>query len=415
MKKKIKIILILLLTFPINCFANNTLDYIDPEPYLSEYNNKSKTLKSANFMVVTANDIATKIGYDILEKGGTVADAAVSIQLALGLVEPQSSGIGGGSFLTYFDKKSKTIWSYEGREKAPKIYLRIFLKNGSPVNFFSAAIGGKAVGVPSTLKAIHEFHKDYGIFKWNDLVNIVKELSEKGFRPPNRLKGAKKEKYLFDIEPKSLFNQIKNNPEKTLLITNIRKHFEKIQNDISEFYSGKIASDIVSKVKKSTNKGFLSLEDLKKVEINKNKALCKKTQNEYYICGPNLPSSGTICVIQALLIFENLLNNKKIGSNYLESKLSILDFIYYLRSKNLADQDFEDIDLEKQFDVNYLVKEFQSYQLVKQKKKVKNFQEIINSTSHFTIIDKYKNVLSATSSIESSFGSRLFTNGFFFE
>ena len=92
-----------------------------------------------------------------------------------------------------------------------------------------------------------------------------------------------------------------------------------------------------------------------------------------------------------------------------------MDFIYYLRSKNLADQDFEDIDLEKQFDVNYLVKEFQSYQLVKQKKKVKNFQEIINSTSHFTIIDKYKNVLSATSSIESSFGSRLFTNGFFFE
>ena len=90
-----------------------------------------------------------------------------------------------------------------------------------------------------------------------------------------------------------------------------------------------------------------------------------------------------------------------------------MDFIYYLRSKNLADQDFEDIDLEKQFDVNYLVKEFQSYQLVKQKKKVKNLQEIINSTSHFTIIDKYKNVLSATSSIESSFGSRLFTNGFF--
>ena len=110
----------MLLTFPINCFANNTLDYIDPEPYLSEYNNKSKTLKSANFMVVTANDIATKIGYDILEKGGTVADAAVSIQLALGLVEPQSSGIGGGSFLTYFDKKIKNNLELRRKRKGSK-------------------------------------------------------------------------------------------------------------------------------------------------------------------------------------------------------------------------------------------------------------------------------------------------------
>ena len=126
MKKKIKIILILLLTFPMTCFANNALDYIDPEPYLSEYNNKSKTLKSSNFMVVTANDIATKIGYDILEKGGTVADAAVSIQLALGLVEPQSSGIGGGSFLTYFDKKSKQFGVTKEEKRLQKIYLRIF-------------------------------------------------------------------------------------------------------------------------------------------------------------------------------------------------------------------------------------------------------------------------------------------------
>ena len=131
--------------------------------------------------------------------------------------------------------------------------------------------------MPSTLKAIHEFHKDYGIFKWNDLVNIVKELSEKGFRPPNRLKSALKKKIPFDIEPKSLFNQIKNNPEKNFINHKYTKTLEKIQNDISEFYSGKIASDIVSKVKKSTNKGFLSLEKiLKKLKLIKIKRYVKK-------------------------------------------------------------------------------------------------------------------------------------------
>ena len=112
-----------------------------------------KSLKSGtfkNFVVVTANDYATKIGYDILEKGGTVADAAVAIQLTLGLVEPQSSGLGGGIFLTYYNKKTNKTVSFDGREKAPKIFKEnIFLnKDGNPKRFCRRddrlAIGPKA-------------------------------------------------------------------------------------------------------------------------------------------------------------------------------------------------------------------------------------------------------------------------------
>ena len=131
--------------------------------------------------------------------------------------------------------------------------------------------------MPSTLKAIHEFHKDYGIFKWNDLVNIVKELSEKGFRPPNRLKGAlKKEKYLFDIEPKSLFNQIKNNPEKTLLITNIRKHLKKYKMIFQNFTAEKSLVTLYQKLKNPLIKGFYLLKILKKLKLIKIKRYVKK-------------------------------------------------------------------------------------------------------------------------------------------
>ena len=130
MKKKIIFFLITLFTISIKQLWSDDI-YQSIQPEKSSDVEIEKSLKSGtfkNFVVVTANDYATKIGYDILEKGGTVADAAVAIQLTLGLVEPQSSGLGGGIFLTYYNKKTNKTVSFDGREKAPKIFKEnIFL------------------------------------------------------------------------------------------------------------------------------------------------------------------------------------------------------------------------------------------------------------------------------------------------
>ena len=110
---------------------------------------QKKTFVANNFILVTANDYATTIGFQVLKDGGNAVDSAIAVQLVLGLVEPQSSGIGGGTFITFFDAKTRKTYSYEGREKSPKkIPSDIFIdKNGNPKKFFDAAIGGASVGV----------------------------------------------------------------------------------------------------------------------------------------------------------------------------------------------------------------------------------------------------------------------------
>ena len=163
MKKKIIFFLFSFFTILIKQARSDDI-YQSIQPEKSSEVIIDKSLKSGIFkifVVVTANDYATKIGYDILEKGGTVEDAAVAIQLTLGLVEPQSSGLGGGIFLTYYNKKTDKTVSFDGREKAPKIFKEnIFLnKDGNPKRFFEAVVGGSSVGTPSTLKTLYSFHK----------------------------------------------------------------------------------------------------------------------------------------------------------------------------------------------------------------------------------------------------------------
>ena len=371
MKKKI---IFFLFSFPsilINqAWSDDIYQSIQPEK--SSEVKIEKSLKSGtfkNFVVVTANDYATKIGYDILEKGGTVADAAVAIQLTLGLVEPQSSGLGGGIFLTYYNKKTDKTVSFDGREKAPKIFKEnIFLnKDGNPKRFFEAVVGGSSVGTPSTLKTLYSFHKSYGKLDWSEVIKPVIEFSSNGFFPPDRLINAvNKEKYLFSIYPDSIYKSIKTNPKKKFFNNDYTKTLEIISENMQSFYEGRIAQDIVSVVNESNNPGFLNLDDLKLYIPERKAALCRTLKNNYKICGPSLPSSGTICIIQALILYE-----------FYEEKL-----------KN---------------NVNEL----------KKKSFIHNFEEVFSSTTHFSLVDKFNNVLSATSSIESSFGSRLFTNGFF--
>ena len=415
MKKKIIFFLISFFSLSIKqSWCDDIYQSVQPEEFSDVKIDKS--LKSGtykNFVVVTANDHATKIGYELLKKGGTVADAAVAIQLTLGLVEPQSSGLGGGIFLTYYDKKTNKTLSFDGREKAPKnIKENIFLQdNGNPKRFFDAVVGGSSVGTPSTLKTLHSFHKNYGNLDWSEIIKPVIELSSNGFFPPGRLINAvNKEKYLFSVYPNSIFKRVRTNPQEKFFNNDYTKTLKAISENIQIFYEGRIAKEVVSVVKKSKNPGFLNVDDLKQYFPEKKPALCRKLKNNYKICGPNLPSSGTICIIQALILYEYYEVNLK---NNLNEVLEILNFVYSLRDNELADPNFVNINIGKLLNKNYLVESYEKFKKSKLKSLIRNFEEVFSSTTHFSLVDKYNNVLSATSSIESSFGSRLFTNGFF--
>ena len=414
MKKKINFFtFFIIFLFSQNLYSNEIYQSIEPEPDSIKSNSK-KTLTAKKFIIITANDYATSIGFQVLKDGGNAVDSAIAVQLVLGLVEPQSSGLGGGTFITYYDVKTKKTFSFEGRERSPKkIPSDVFLdKTGKPKKFFDAAIGGTSVGVPATLKTLKLIHEDFGLLEWSEIISYAIEFSEKGFIPSPRLINAlEKEKFLFKVNKNSIYENIIANPEKKFFNPEYTNTLKTISKNFSDFYNGTIAKKIIKTVNQSINPGFFDISDFESYEAKKQKAFCYKLANGLTLCGPNLPSSGTICLIQAFIIYENIL--KKSQTVSLDETLSILNFIYYLRSKKLADPEFEKINLKKLLDKDELLKNFK---LFKKKSKIKesvDANELLNSTSHFTIFDSFGNVVSATSSIESSFGSRLFTNGFF--
>ncbi len=419
MKKKINLFLFLLtILFTSSLVSNEIKNQIQPEPS-SKIQTEIIKKKFKKQAVVTANDYATKIGIQILRNGGNAIDATVAIQIALGLVEPQSSGLGGGIFITFHNSSNNKVISFEGREKAPKaINENIFLdSNQKPKKFFDAAIGGASVGVPAVVKTLFEFHKLYGVLPWSDLFDPVIQLAKKGFIPPNRLKNAiKKDKFLFKINPNIIYNEVNDHPQKNFKNLEYAFTLEQIAQNYESFYRGKIAEKIVHRVNNSVNPGELSIDDLVNYKPEIQNSLCHKLKIGYKICGPNLPSSGTICIIQALTLLEEFIEGKNPAINEilnLEKILEILNFVYYLRDKNLADSKFVKIDIKKILSKKFLKKEFN---LFKKKYVTHQFQqinEILSSTSHFSVVDKNGNIVSATSSIESSFGSRLFIDGFF--
>ena len=417
MKKKINLFLFLFtILFTSNLVSNEIKNQIQPEPS-SNIQPEIKKKKFKKQVVVTANDFATKIGIEILRNGGNAIDATVAIQLTLGLVEPQSSGLGGGIFITFHNSTNNQVISFEGREKAPKeIDENIFLDlNSKPKKFFEAAIGGAAVGVPGVVKTLFEFHKQYGKLPWMDLFHPVIQLAKKGFKPPNRLKNAlMKEKFVFNINPNIIYNDINNYPKKNIKNLDYALTLEKIAQNHQSFYSGEIAKKIVYRVNNSINPGKLSADDLANYKPEIQSSLCHQLKIGYKICGPNLPSSGTICLLQSLILLEEIIKeNNSTNKIELEKILEILNFVYFLRDKNLADSKFVEIDIKKILNRKFLKKEFNLFKKKKISHESQEINEILSSTSHFSVIDKNGNIVSATSSIESSFGSRLFVNGFF--
>ena len=291
--------------------AQDVADSVAPE--LSSGTTLKPLVKAKQHMVVAANPHASRAGDEILRGGGNAIDAMVAVQLVLGLVEPQSSGLGGGAFLVYYDAEAGELTTFDGRETAPIAATPdMFLDpNGQPLNFFDAVIGGRSVGTPGTVKLLYEVHKIHGKLPWPDLFKPALKLAEEGFEVSPRLHQlityaaeslfrykATRDYFLTEEGVPLFVGTLVRNVEYADTLKAIAKEGP------NAFYSGPLAKKIVDTVQSAEgNPGRLSLADLEQYEIVEREPVCYRYR-DYDVCGMGPPSSGALTVGQVLGMVE---------------------------------------------------------------------------------------------------------------
>ncbi|MDC0093911.1 gamma-glutamyltransferase, partial [Alphaproteobacteria bacterium] len=385
----------------------------------------------------TANSQASVVAGKILQKGGTAVDAMISAQLVLGLVEPESSGLGGGAFLVYFDNKKKEIITLDGRETAPLLVTEDMFQDvdGNPLKFFDAVVGGKSVGTPGIPALLEKAYKKWGKTKWPLLFEEAINLSNNGFIVSKKLSSSIKrsESSLSKFKNTKAYFLPNNIPLKSGDIhlnkkyANTLKAFARYGSKI--FYDGTIGDDIISTVQKTNvNSGFLSHKDLLNYRVIERSPVCSKYRG-YKICGMGPPSSGALTISQILGMIQNY-NISKLGPTNPDTWRIIGDasrLAFADRALYMADSDFIKVPIDELINKNYLHQRSElldskiKIEIVKAGKIISKSSSIwsddnsleLPSTSHISIVDKYGNALSMTTTIENGFGSRLMTNSGF--
>tara|TARA_A100001015_G_scaffold311732_1_gene415539 strand:+ start:179 stop:2119 length:1941 start_codon:yes stop_codon:yes gene_type:complete len=396
--------------------------------------NNGESVVGNDWMIVTANPYATDIGAAILRGGGTAADAMVAAQAVLGLVEPQSSGMGGGGFLVWYDSKSGELITLDGRETAPLLANdRLFQNhNGEPIKFWDAVIGGRSVGVPGMPALLELAHSKWGKVQWADLFKQATALAEHGFIVSDRLSGllehehtrmsssTKAKSYFFPKGQPLAQGELLINHDYAALMRQLA------DNGSDIFYFGPIADAIVYKVRENPrNPGLLNHEDLANYAVKERPALCTKFRN-YEVCGMGPPSSGAIGVGQILGMINKFPKGKIRDPQTLRLIGDATRLAFADRGRYVADGDFVSVPTKELVEEQYLSKRASLLNRRNAIPVVTAGEPIASlthrwapdlsiekpSTTHVSIIDAYGNALSLTSSIENAFGSRLMTNGF---
>jgi gamma-glutamyltranspeptidase/glutathione hydrolase len=269
---------------------------------------------TTRFAVAAANPLATDAGYQVLRAGGSAVDAAIAVQMVLGLVEPQSSGIGGGAFLLHYN--GKEVEAFDGRETAPAAAdEKLFLgADGKPMPFYEAVVGGRSVGVPGTVRMLEMAHKQYGKLPWAKLFEPAIALAENGFKVSARLNTLAKDDAHLKKDPVALRYFYKPDGDARDVGFNLRNPelaavLRKIATEGSKgLLEGEVAQAIVDKVRQHpTNPGRLTLADLAAYQPKKRAAIChdyRAQGKDYRVCGFPPPSSGAIAVGQILGILN---------------------------------------------------------------------------------------------------------------
>jgi gamma-glutamyltranspeptidase/glutathione hydrolase len=391
------------------------------------------------FMVVAANPLAVDAGYQMLKAGGSAIDAAIATQMVLTLVEPQSSGIGGGAFLLYFD--GKAVKAFDGRETAPAAATEaLFLhEDGKPMPFFDAVVGGRSVGVPGVLRMLELAHRQHGKLPWPDLFAPAIRLANNGFAVSPRLamllqdepylkKDPAAAAYFYDGNghPRPVGYLLKN-PALAKTLKNIA------DNGADAFYKGQIARDIADKVAHHpTNPGSLNIADLADYRAKVREPVCSDYR-VWTVCGMPPPSSGGIAVAQMLGILESRnmralapttdgLNAEAVHLFAEAGRLAYAD-----RNRYIADTDFVPLPgnsfaplLDKQYLAQRAALIGEQSMKHAQAGMPQNWQVAwgndaspeLPSTSHMSIVDEKGNAIAMTTTIENAFGSRQMVDGF---
>lgn len=386
-------------------------------------------------LVVSAHPLATRAGMAMLDDNGSALDAAIAVQAMLTLVEPQSSGIGGGAFLLYWDATQQQLFAYDGRETAPAaVTPDLFLnEDGSPMPWQQALVGGRSVGTPGVLRMLELAHQRHGRLPWQAPFQPAIHQAREGFNITPRLHrliadginpGLKQypeaRSYFFtaDGQPLPVGTRLHNLElaESLQLIA---------EQGANVFYRGTLAEKIVAAVQAAgDNPGRLQAEDLANYQPRERTPLCRPYR-EYRICGFPPPTSGGVTLLQILGLMAQ--QTFTIGSlpdvdfSHLLTQASRL--AYADRGRYLADSDFVEVPVDALLAPDYLQ---QRARLIDPTRDMGQAQPgapaLLErsddqaaerpSTSHFVIRDAEGNLVSMTTSIEMAFGSTLMAGGF---
>jgi gamma-glutamyltranspeptidase / glutathione hydrolase len=429
--------------------ANKSLTTESAQPEPATGSNQQTLVIGQQHMAATANHYASRAAIKILRTGGSALDAAIAAQWVLTLVEPQSSGIGGGLLLLHFRKLGERIEAYDGRETAPALaHENMFLDAlGKPLKLHDAAVGGKAVGVPGVVAALELAHQEHGKLPWAQLFEPAIELAVNGFEVSARLNrlltidpylksDASARQYFFDAQGQAWpVGHLLKNPA-------LAQTLQKIAQQGSRgFYQSEIAQSIVRAVNTHpSNPGLLSQPDLLNYRAIKREAICTSAL-KHRVCGFPPPSSGGIAVTQIVTLLEliqapSLINKSTPASPLSRPQTATLntDGVHYFteaarlafadRNRYIADPAFEAwpkslLDTQYLNDRAALIKPSQSMGTAQPglPKELAlalsdGLEQNKASTSHISIVDRDGNAVSMTTSIEDVFGARLMTQGF---
>ncbi len=402
---------------------------------------------SQRFMVAAANPLASQAGYQVLKAGGSAVDAAIAVQMVLTLVEPQSSGIGGGLFLVHWDNSARQqVQTFDGRETAPAAATpELFMQNGRPMPFRDAVVGGRSVGTPGVLRALELAHRQHGKLAWKALFEPAIRLAEQGFTISPRLATLLRDPsaaalrsdptaaaYFFEADgsPKPAGTRLRN-PELAAVLRDVA------ERGAAAFYEGALAREIVAKVRgHASNPGLLSEADLAGYRAKLRDPLCFD-HRQWRLCGMAPPSSGALALGQMLGVLAGrdlaalppvqaatgLEPNAEAVHLFAEAgRLAFAD-----RARYVADPDFVALpggSAAALLNPAYLAQRAAligarslgvaapGVPLAPLPSLADHRSAELPSTSHVSVVDAEGNAVSMTTTIENAFGAQLMVRGF---
>lgn len=394
---------------------------------------KGQPVEADDWMVSAANPYAVEAGARVLRAGGSAADAMVAVQAVLGLVEPQSSGLGGGAFLVWYDAQSGEITTLDGRETAPLAATPRHFQtpDGAPMEFFDAVVSGRSVGVPGTPALLAEAHRRWGRADWAGLFDDAIRLADEGFEVSPRLATmvaadagrlsrfpATSDYFLPEGEAIAAGSTLRN-PDYADVLRILANE------GANSFYTGAIAQDISAIVQQES--GLLTPMDFAIYAVKERAPVCV-TYRAHDVCGMGPPSSGGLTVGQILGLLTPF-DMAALGPDAPEAWRLIGDasrLAFADRGRYMADSDFVPVPVEGLIDPEYLRDRARLLEgddaLPEVAPGKPEFDHALNwgddaslelpSTSHISIVDAQGNALSMTTTIENAFGSRLMVRGF---